>query len=426
VKSVQVSGRDGHLCCNTHLYNTLETRECTQRKGEHATGMPSSFAEGDEISKLALLELAFQQYADDLYRYIYSKVGQTALAEDLTSTVFLKALRWLQQERSQESVRGWLYATARTTIADYWQEQGQYEHLPLEMMAEEIAEVAELADPALAARLRVQYLLEHLPTRERLILTLRYLHGYSAAEVAHELGLSAGNVRVLQLRALRRAARLEQEERNVTTAMQPPQNSPVTSSLDYTEQMQRVIDLAREEAAALKHGFVGTEHLLLGLSREGSVTPLLDSLGANFIRIRGCLDFLYGGTPLPGKDPNSPPGLTPRAQRVLELAGEEAQRMGEQAVRPQHTLLGILLQGNGIAADMLAAMSIDIDTVRHAIERPNEPVAHMFICSFCHQKTARVIPSNGSSPLRGVLPGRSYICVDCVERFHTMIEQKRA
>lgn len=384
--------------------------------------MPSSFAEGDGISKLARLELAFRQYADDLYRYIYSKVGQGALAEDLTSTVFLKALRWLQQERSQESIRGWLYATARTTIADYWQEQGRYEHLPLEMMAEEIAEIAELADPALAARLRVQYLLEHLPARERLILTLRYLHGYSAAEVAQELGLSAGNVRVLQLRALRRAARLEQEERNVTTTMQPPQESPIAT---YTEQMQHALDLAREEAVALKHGFVGTEHVLLGLSREGSVTPLLDSLGANFIRIRGCLDFIYGGTPLPGKNPGSPPGFTLRSRQALALAGEEAQRIGEQAIRPQHALLGLLLEGNGIAADMLAAMSIDIDTVHHAIEHADEPAAHMFTCSFCHQKTSRIIPSNGSSPLRGVLPGRSYICVDCVERFHNMIEQKK-
>lgn len=385
--------------------------------------MPSSFAEGDGINKLARLELAFRQYADDLYRYIYSKVGQSALAEDLTSTVFLKALRWLQQERSQESVRGWLYATARTTIADYWQEHGQYEHLPLEKIEQEIAEIVELEDPALAARLRVQYLLEHLSSRERLILTLRYLHGYSAAEVAQELGLSAGNVRVLQLRALRRAARLEQEERNVTTTMQPPQDSPISS---YTEQMQSALGLAREEAVALKHGFVGTEHVLLGLSREGSVTPLLDSLGANFIRIRGCLDFIYGGTPLPGKDPNSPPGFTQRSQQTLVLAGKEAQRMGEQAIRPQHALLGLLLEGSGIAADMLAAMSIDIDAVRHAIEHADEPASRMFTCSFCHQKTSRILPSNGSSPLRGVLPGRAYICIDCVERFHKMIEQKGA
>jgi RNA polymerase sigma factor (sigma-70 family) len=350
-------------------------------------------------------------------------VGQTALAEDLTSTVFLKALRWLQQERTQESVRGWLYATARTTIADYWQEQGQYEHLPLEMIAEEIAEVAELEDPALAARLRVQYLLGQLPSRESLILTMRYLHGYSAPEIAQELGLSAGNVRVLQLRALRRAARLEQEERNVTTTMQPPQDSPITS---YTEEMQRALELSREEAVGLKHGFVGTEHVLLGLSREGSVTPLLDSLGANIVRIRGCLDFLYGGTPLPGKDPNSPPGFTMRSQQALTLAGKEAQRMGEQAIRPQHALLGILLLGDGIAADMLAAMSIDIDTIRHAIEHADEPVVRIFTCSFCRQKTSHIMPSNGSSPLRGLLPGRSYICVDCVERFHKLIEQKRA
>ncbi|GLV53215.1 hypothetical protein KDH_00700 [Dictyobacter sp. S3.2.2.5] len=366
------------------------------------------------------MELAFRQYADDLYRYIYSKVGQVALAEDLTSTVFLKAAPWLQQERSQESARGWLYATARTTIVDYWQEHGQYEHLPLEMFAEEITPVAELEDSARAAHFRVQYLLEHLPPRERLILTLRYLHGYSSMEVSQELGLSTGNVRVLQLRALRHAAKLERAERNVTTTMQQPEG-PATA---YTEQTQRALDLAREEAIAMHHDFVGTEHVLLGLIREGSVTLFLDSLGANYTRIRGCLDFIYGGMPYPAKDPNSPPGLTPRSQQALTLAGKEAHHRGEQAIQPQYVLLGLMLLEDGIAADILMALSIDKGTVRYAIEHPNEPVVRMFICSFCRQKTARIIPSSASLPLRGLFPERTFICIDCVERFHNLIEHR--
>ena len=84
----------------------------------------------DEKSKL--LETAFQLYSVDLYRSILSKVGQAAVAEDLTSTVFLKALRWIEPGRSLKSIRGWLYATARTTVADYWHAHHQLEILPLE------------------------------------------------------------------------------------------------------------------------------------------------------------------------------------------------------------------------------------------------------------------------------------------------------
>jgi hypothetical protein len=79
------------------------------------------------------------------------------------------------------------------------------------------------------------------------VLFLRYLQGYTAAEIGQELGLSAGHVRVLQLRALRRAALLEAEERSLSQ-MNEPANEPVTT---YTEQGQRVLDLAKEEASSL-------------------------------------------------------------------------------------------------------------------------------------------------------------------------------
>ncbi|HLX57772.1 MAG TPA: sigma factor, partial [Ktedonobacteraceae bacterium] len=80
----------------------------------------------------AQLETIFRTQVADLYRYIYQQVHQTVIAEDLTSAVFLKALRWLQLDRSPESVKGWLYATARSLIADYWREQAQFHLLPLE------------------------------------------------------------------------------------------------------------------------------------------------------------------------------------------------------------------------------------------------------------------------------------------------------
>src|SRR6266568_7378531 len=89
----------------------------------------------DRLNWLAEIYCA---YAADLQRSISNKVGDPTLAEDLTSTVFLKALRWLREDQSLESVRGWLYATARTTIVDHWQAQSQYEMRSLRGLAEQL------------------------------------------------------------------------------------------------------------------------------------------------------------------------------------------------------------------------------------------------------------------------------------------------
>ena len=93
-------------------------------------------APSEKGSRDAQLEAIFRAHFADLYRYIYRQVGDAVIAEDLTSAVFLKALRWLQQDRDQESVKGWLYATARSIIADYWRERAQMHLLPLEEVEE--------------------------------------------------------------------------------------------------------------------------------------------------------------------------------------------------------------------------------------------------------------------------------------------------
>src|SRR5258706_13794708 len=88
--------------------------------------------------RLHWLAEMYRAYAADLQRFISNKVGDPTLAEDLTSTVFLKALRWLREDQSSESARGWLYATARTTIVDYWQAQSQYEMHSLSGLEEQV------------------------------------------------------------------------------------------------------------------------------------------------------------------------------------------------------------------------------------------------------------------------------------------------
>ena len=155
-----------------------------------------------------VLSTAFQENADKIYRFIYAKVGSRAVAEDLTSQVFLKAVRWLTEGYGTESIRSWLYTTARTALVDYWREQRQYpsvaleESLPLLFLGTEAGkEVAE-------TRARARRILDALPPREGMVLRLRFLHGYTAAEIGRTLGIEPGNVRVIQLRALRRAATL--------------------------------------------------------------------------------------------------------------------------------------------------------------------------------------------------------------------------
>lgn len=372
-----------------------------------------------------LLETAFRLYADDLYRSILSRVGQGAVAEDLTSTVFLKALRWVERGRSLKSVRGWLYATARTTVADYWHTRHQLEILPLEK-----AEVQEMQssiehETEARTRQRVQRLLSLLPLREREILRLRYLHSYSPAEIGQELGLKAGHVRVLQLRALRLASQGEDKERERTMALSHPSKN-VSTGTQYTEQVSNALQFAREEARSMSHGFIGTEHVLLGLLREGSVTPLLEQLGVDLVRARGGIAFLRGGKPLPGKYPGEEPGFTRHVQKVLEQAEGEARRMGEAVLRPQHLLVGLLLHPESVAGDLLRVMDVDLETVREALMHPEQPAVLLLTCSFCHHKHAQVFSSPTGTALPAVLSERVSICWECLERFSELLKMKQA
>jgi len=329
------------LGCNASLYNRVKER----KEKEQDAGMEPLFSEEDRRD--AQLEIIFRTHVADLYRYIYRQVKHAALAEDLTSTVFLKALRWLQQDRSAESVKGWLYATARSIIADYWREQRQMQLLPLEAV-EELPMLSDESDEQLRPlQVRIQHLLDGLSSRERDILTLRYFQGYNAAEIGQVLGISANHVRVLQLRALRRAALLEAKERSV------PVETPI---MPYNEQALRVLELTKEETQTLHHNYMGTEHLLLGILREGSAAPELLQQGVTAERIRGGLLFILGGHSQEIADLQ--PGFTPRTQQVLAMAGEEAQRLGDTAISPYHLLVAILREGEGIAAGLLKASDV--------------------------------------------------------------------
>ncbi|MBI4497563.1 MAG: sigma-70 family RNA polymerase sigma factor [Chloroflexi bacterium] len=142
-----------------------------------------------------------------MYRFIYRRVGNREDAEDLTSQVFLKAVRGLEGDRDEASVRSWLFQLARTAIADYWRQYYRGAALPLQLVPEDTPFAADPPDlhPATDT---VGKILAELPENYRRVLYLRFLEGCSIRETAARMGTTEGNVKVLQYRALRRAAEL--------------------------------------------------------------------------------------------------------------------------------------------------------------------------------------------------------------------------
>lgn len=156
-------------------------------------------------------------YEDNLhviYRFIYSKVGNREEAEDLTSQVFIKAVRNIDSARGTASIQSWLFQVARTTIADHWRSFYQLRAHSLDDLLDAGWEGP--AEPSAPPRLappqdRVTRLLEQLPDHYREVLTCRFLLNLSIKETALRMGLSEANVKVLQFRALKKAGRMEFE-----------------------------------------------------------------------------------------------------------------------------------------------------------------------------------------------------------------------
>lgn len=379
--------------------------------------------------RLNWLAQIYRAYAPALQRSIAHRVGDPALAEDLTSMVFLKALRWLREDQSEESARGWLYATARTTIVDHWQTLSQQETRSLSGLEEQLlAGGAEASSQQ--AEIRVQHLLSLLPERDRSILILRYLQGYSAAEIAEALGTSAGHIRVLQLRALRRAAQLETAAKDRYSMQEQPSPFDTLAQL-LAPESRRILDLAREEMLTLKHWWIGTEHLLWGLASEGSLTQFLTPLGITPERIHAGIVFIFDRNPQIGQAfPGGPPVVdsskdaltmfTPRAKQVIILAGEEAKSQGEKSIRPTHLLLGLMNEGEGIGAGLLRSLGISLLQARTALIPP----AANQMCAFCGRggsQVARFFPAEvGVAESSSPKPG-PFICDQCVRRFHAML-----
>src|SRR5438094_843475 len=131
----------------------------------------------------------------------------------------------------------------------------------------------------------------------------------------------------------------------------------------FTERARKVLQLAQEEAQRFNHNYIGTEHLLLGLVREGEgvAAKVLANLGVELNKVRSAVEFIIGRG---DRAVMGEIGLTPRAKKVIELAVDEARRLGHHYIGTEHLLLGLIREGEGIAAGVLESLGVNLEKVR--------------------------------------------------------------
>ncbi len=171
-------------------------------------------AAGRETVDVQEFQTFYQENLSLIYRYVYSKVGNREEAEDLTSQIFIKAVRGVDGDRGPQMMQRWLFQVARTTIADYWRAYYRAPASSLEALLDAGWEGPAEEESALPcddrSAERIQRILQALPAHYREVLECRFLLNFSIRETAVRMGLTEANVKVLQFRALKRAASIEQ------------------------------------------------------------------------------------------------------------------------------------------------------------------------------------------------------------------------
>jgi RNA polymerase sigma-70 factor, ECF subfamily len=156
------------------------------------------------------LEAFYQANYDLIYRYVYRSVRNREEAEDLTSRIFLKVVSGLDDTRAAKVTKLWLFQLTRTTIADYWRARARPSICSLEALLDAgwDSPTEELLPYNQTVADRVQLILQALPSQYRDVLTCRFLLNLSIRDTAQRMGLTVANVKVVQFRALKRAALL--------------------------------------------------------------------------------------------------------------------------------------------------------------------------------------------------------------------------
>mgnify|MGYP006172987709 FL=1 len=142
---------------------------------------------------------------------------------------------------------------------------------------------------------------------------------------------------------------------------------------NFTPRAQQVLALARKEADRFHHNYVGTEHLLLGLINlgQGVAVNVLQKMGLDLQTVRAAVEKQVGTGPESKPSGNIP--YTPRVKKVLALAGKEAKALNHSYVGTEHILLGLLREGEGVAARVLKSLEVDIERCRNEILSELDP-----------------------------------------------------
>ena len=131
----------------------------------------------------------------------------------------------------------------------------------------------------------------------------------------------------------------------------------------FSERAKKVLSLAQEEAQRLQHPYIGTEHLLLGLLREGEgvAARVLSNLGVELSTVRSTVELMAGRG---DQIVRGEIALTPRTKMVIELAVDEARRLNQQYIETEHLLLGLGREGAGIAVGALQRLGVNLEKMR--------------------------------------------------------------
>ena len=181
----------------------------------------------------------------------------------------------------------------------------------------------------------------------------------------------------------------------------------------FTDRSRRVIVLAQEEARMLDHNYIGTEHILLGLIREsdGCAARALESLEISLGAVRQQVEEIIGR----GQEaPSGPVPFTPRAKKVLALSLRESLQLGHNYIGTEHILLGLLREGDGVAAQVLVRLGADLNRVRQQV------------IQLLHGYSGQDVESAGSRPgsrAPAALPDDVLVRFDALERRLTALER---
>jgi bifunctional DNase/RNase len=160
-----------------------------------------------------------------------------------------------------------------------------------------------------------------------------------------------------------RIQELSQEAKDVNQTFRKPNPEDRERFDTFTERAKKVLSLAQEEAKYFQHNYIGTEHLLLGLVREGEgvAAKVLSNLGVELNKVRSAVEFIIGRG---DRVVLGELGLTPRAKKVIELAIDEARHLNHHYIGTEHLLLGLVREGEGIAAGVLQSLGVNLEKVR--------------------------------------------------------------